>query len=225
MVNHKKWQRSRLTDGLRSRFGQSVSSDFMTAEFVSLFTGPRALKRYAVWGGHSIWFRNLFAHFGKNDGGVCDELKKVKIANTGVVSATVYQTSDIAKPWVITNCKWIYLGPSGVYKLEENPYVPTHKIPSAEDFRFDEYVIGGWTCCCSELPQDQVVAGTNRSTCVLVRGTMNRRDWTGDAERGNARCDRLETWMSCEGVSCGSQLFWSPAFNWLSDSKMRKCEL
>merc|ERR1740138_717688 len=70
----------------RMRFLNQTSQ--MAQELDYIFSSP---KKYTVWGGHSIWFRQFFKHFGDLSDPTCKELMDVKIANTGLVTAQLQE--------------------------------------------------------------------------------------------------------------------------------------
>lgn len=69
-------------------------------------------KSNLIMGGHSIWFRQLFATFGDHDDPDCRALGRKKMANTAIVSAKLLQVEDFfGNPvYVLTQCRFVYLG-------------------------------------------------------------------------------------------------------------------
>jgi len=187
------------------------NSDFIKqtilAELEATFANS---KKYIVWGGHSIWFRELFKAFGDRADPVCKQLSKVKIANVGLVSATLRPVLDSETPYAITDCMWMFLGPSDDYKYTFDRKIFSSVPPKKDDFNQYEVparvrghppstaCIAGWSCCCmyqfNELERhgewDEIPSNGNQ--CIIVRGAEN----VCDARK---QCQKWRTWQVYNG--------------------------
>lgn len=156
-------QRQRLL-GSNPVFKERIGSEFDSIMGSS--------EHYAVMGGHSIWFRELFKLFGDQGSSTCKELgsDKVKIANVGVAAMTLRKVEDKDTPYAAVDCTWIHLGWHKVYKYNFDQEVFTKVVPEAKDFgRLSPggtHTIAGWKCCCPE-------AWTSPFGCVRVRSHTN----------------------------------------------------
>merc|ERR1719440_1112312 len=75
------------------------------------------------------------------------------MANVAMVSATLHQLKDpTVTPFVVTDCKWVFLGPASEYAYSFADRVVSPKVPQRMDFNVGKGVgavcIAGWSCCC-----------------------------------------------------------------------------